>query len=179
MDVALSVQVEGVLFYKAEPVKKRALCALFHVELPLLEEALLELQNRLLSGATRLVVTETEVELVTAPVLDPLIDSIRKDELRRDIGKAGAETLAIVLYRGPITRVEIDRIRGVNSSFILRNLMMRGLVERTTQGKQNQYQGTTALLAHLGITTRTDLPGFKETMDALDAYEKEQELETA
>lgn len=178
MVAELSVQVEGVLFYKAEPVKKRALCTLLQVETEELEQALHKLAERLVDGATRLIMTDTEVELVTAPELDGLMDGIRKDELRRDIGKAGAETLAIVLYRGPITRVEIDRIRGVNSSFILRNLMMRGLVERTTLGKQNQYQGTTALLAHLGIATRNDLPGFKETMDALDAYETQQEAES-
>lgn len=173
----LSEKIEGVLFYKAAPMKKRALCTLLGVEDAELEAALSKLQERLQSGATRLVTAASEVELVTAPELDPLIDDMRKDDLRRDIGKAGAETLAIVLYRGPVTRAEIDRIRGVNSSFILRNLMMRGLVERSAGAKQNQYQVTPELLAHLGITKRNDLPGFKETMDALDAYEKQQEIE--
>lgn len=179
MAVELSVRIEGVLFYKAEPVKKRALCTLLGVDETALEQGLITLRDRLNTGATRLVVTDTEVELVTAPELDELIEGIRKDELKRDIGKAGAETLSIVLYRGPLTRAEIDRIRGVNSSFILRSLMMRGLIERAGGGKQNQYQITPELLAHLGISEKRELPGFQETMDALDAYEAHQAQESS
>lgn len=174
----LDLKLEAVLFYKAAPMKKRALCTLFKVKEDELDVAIKTLGERLEHGATRLVNTDTEVELVTAPALDELIESIRKDELRRDIGKAGAETLAIVLYRGPVTRADIDRIRGVNSSFILRNLMTRGLVERTAETKQNQYRVTTELLAHLGIEKQRDLAGFQETMDALDAYEKAHLAET-
>lgn len=179
MAAELSVRIEGVLFYKAEPVKKRALCTLFEVDEQTLDTALKTLENRLTDGATRLIVTESEVELVTAPELDALIDGIRKDEMKRDIGKAGAETLSIVLYRGPVTRAEIDRVRGVNSSFILRNLMMRGLIERAGGGKQNQYQITPELLKHLGIGKKNELPGFQETMDALDAYEAHHAQEPA
>ncbi len=176
----LDVELEAVLFYKAAPMEKRALCTLFEVSEESLEGAVAKLRNRLEAGATRLIDTGAEIELVTAPELDALIESIRKDELKRDIGKAGAETLAIVLYRGPLTRAEIDRIRGVNSSFILRNLMTRGLVERTAAGKQsNQYAVTPDLLAHLGITKREELPGFAETMNALDAYERAQEEQAA
>ena len=176
MDVAK--KLEGVLFYKAAPMEKRALCTLLAVESDELATAITALQSRLERGGTRLIDTSTAVELVTAPELDELIESIRKDELRRDIGKAGAETLAIVLYRGPLSRAEIDRIRRVNSSFILRNLMTRGLVERVTTGKQsNQYAVTADLYAHLGITKREELPGFAETMNALDAYERAQEEE--
>ena len=174
-EMELDVKLEGVLFYKAAPMEKRALCTLFKVTEEELAVAITALQTRLEAGATRLVDADTTVELATAPVLDELIESIRKDELHRDIGKAGAETLAIVLYRGPLSRAEVDRIRGVNSSFILRNLMTRGLVERLTTGKQsNRYAVTAELYAHLGITKREELPGFAETMNALDAYEQAQ-----
>lgn len=173
--MGLDVQLEAVLFYKAAPMKKRALCTLFKVSDEELARAIETLHTRLQTGATRIIATDTEVELVTAPELDDFIETLRKDELKRDIGRAGAETLAIVLYRGPLTRAEIDRIRGVNSSFILRNLMSRGLIERTNDTKQNQYQITTELLSHLGVSSRNDLPGYKETMDALDAYEKQQQ----
>ncbi|MEX0917555.1 MAG: SMC-Scp complex subunit ScpB [Candidatus Paceibacterota bacterium] len=176
----LSMQLEGVLFYKATPLQKRTLCALLKVKEPELEEAVTALQNRLSGSGTRVVVTDTEVELVTAPELDELIESVRKDELKRDIGKAGAETLAIILYRGPLSRAEIDRIRGVNSSYILRNLMTRGLIERTESTKQsNQYAVTTTLLRHMGVTSRTELSGYTDTMNALDAYERARNEETA
>lgn len=101
---------------------------------------------------------------------------MRKDELSADIGKAGAETLAIVLYRGPLSRIEIDRIRGVNSTFILRNLLIRGLVERRphpTDSRSFNYAITPSLLQHLGITSRESLPEFAEVMNSLDVFEKQ------
>lgn len=170
----LEQQIEAVLFYKATPMKKSALCKLFQCDETALANALVALAKRLETGATRLVQVNDDVELVTAPEFDTLIDSIRKDEMRRDIGKAGAETLAIILYRGPMTRADIDRVRGVNSSFILRNLMVRGLVEKDANTKQILYKATPELLAHLGITQITDLPDFEQIMNALDAYEKAQ-----
>lgn len=176
--MTLEQKIEGVLFYKAAPIKKSTLLKLFDVKEDQLESALNALSQRLNNGATRLIQTTNEVELVTAPELDELIDGLRKDEMRRDIGKAGAETLAIILYRGPISRVEIDRVRGVNSAFILRNLQVRGLIEKSTAGRQTQFQPTTALLAHLGIKDRTEAPDFENVMNALDKYEQSQTTET-
>lgn len=172
-NVSLEHKIEGVLFYKATPMKKSTLCKLFECSEEELDAALKTLKERLQSGATRLIETEDEVDLVTMSELDVLIESLRKDEMRRDIGKAGAETLAIILYRGPLTRAEIDRIRGVNSSFILRNLMVRGLIEKDSSTKQVLYRSTPALMAHLGITDKTALPGFADIMNALDVYEQE------
>lgn len=173
----LSDKIEGVLFYKASPMKRSALCKLFDIDEAQLTTALSALTTRLSSGATRLLQTENEVQLVTAPELDELIESIRKDEMRRDIGKAGAETLAIVLYKGPITRAEIDRIRGVNSSFILRNLLIRGLVERTQEKNSSLFSVTPALLAHLGISNKTQLPQYASILDTLEKFELAQQAE--
>jgi len=170
----LSTNIEGVLFYKATPMKKTTLCKLFSVDSLELESALTLLAERLTHGALRLSYTDTDVQLVTASELDQLLESVRKDEMKRDIGKAGAETLAIVLYRGPITRAEIDRIRGVNSSFILRNLLIRGLVERQSDGALSRFVCTPTLLSHLGITHKEELPVYAETLDALEKFEKEQ-----
>lgn len=172
-NVSLELKIEGVLFYKATPIKKSVLVKLFQCSEEELEVAVLSLQERLKNGATRLLSINDEIELVTMPELDSFIEALRKDEMKRDIGKAGAETLAIILYRGPLTRAEIDRIRGVNSSFILRNLMVRGLVEKDASSKHVLYKPTPSLLTHLGVTQKTDLTGFDEIMNALDTYEKE------
>lgn len=176
--MTLEQQLEGVLFYKAAPIKKTVLAKLFAVSEDELTAAFTSLAARLEAGATRLLLTDTEAELVTAPELDALIESQRKDELKRDIGKAGAETLAIILYRGPISRSEIDYIRGVNSAFILRNLQVRGLIERDSSSRSVSFQGTSALLAHLGLTDKTSLPQYTEIMSALDAYEADLETES-
>jgi segregation and condensation protein B len=173
--MTLEQKIEGLLFYKAAPMKLVQLKKIFDVSDEDVSSALKALQERLQGGAVRLSTTDTEAQLVTTPELDELIETVRKDELKRDIGKAGAETLAIVLYKGPISRVEIDRIRGVNSAFILRNLMVRGLVERGTEGKSHTFAITPTLLAHLGITHKTELPNYATVLDQLERFELEQE----
>jgi len=172
--MSLDQQIEGVLFYKGNPIKKQALAKMFSVTLEEIEQSLTTLNERLTNGAISLVSTETEVTLATKPEYDEIIEQIRKDEMKRDIGKAGAETLAIILYRGPISRVEIDRIRGVNSSYIVRNLEVRGLVERNTDDKQIKFAITTELLRHLGISNKTELKDYGAIMDALEKYEGQQ-----
>lgn len=178
VEVSLDQKIEGVLFYKATPMKKAALQKLFLCSDSELQEALHTLKERLKGSGIQLVDINTDVELVTIPELDQFIESLRKDDMRREIGKAGAETLAIVLYRGPLSRADIDRIRGVNSSFILRNLAVRGLVEKDTTNKQVQYKATTELLNHLGVAEKSEMPEFTEVMNALDVYEREQATET-
>lgn len=172
----LDVLIEAILFYKATPQKKSVLQKMFAVENG--EEwrvALDKFASRLQNGATRLIETETELSLGTAPELGEFIEALRKNELKGDIGKAGAETLAIVLYREPISRAEIDRIRGVNSSFILRNLLIKGLVEREATGNTYQFRITSALLQHLGISKKTELPRFTDFMNAIDSFKNEPE----
>lgn len=168
-------KLEAILFFKAEPIKKTALMKLLDQNEASFSESLETLGKRLKNGATTLVVTDDEVALVLAPEFDELIESIRKDEMKRDIGKAGAETLAIVMYRGPVTRAEIDRIRGVNSSYILRNLEVRGLVERKSGKRQNEFSITTELLRHLGIGEKTEMPDYAKVLNALERFKESQD----
>lgn len=167
------VEIEGLLFYRATPQKKSALKELLQLGDTDLESALAVLHERLRTGALRLVETADTVALMTAPELAPLIERIRRDEMRSEIGKAGIETLAIILYREPISRAEIDRIRGVNSSFSLRTLLVRGLIERRLgAGGAHLFSATPALYAHLGITKKHELPKFAEIMNSLENFEK-------
>lgn len=166
----LDIQIEGILFYKSSPVSKVDLLRLCSTDESSLTAGLQTLASRLSTSALRLIITEQEVQLVTVPELDELIESLRRDELKRDIGKAGAETLAIVLYREPITKAEIERIRGVNSGFILRNLLTRGLISRKAKESTYTYHITPALLAHLGITHKTELPEYGSIMNRIDTF---------
>lgn len=168
----LDILIEGLLFYKAAPQKKATLCKLYDVSVSDLADAILHLKKRLETGALRIIETDTEILLATAPALAPFIEQIRKADIKNDIGKAGAETLAIILYRSPISRSEVDRIRGVNSSFILRNLLIRGLIERTANKKGSGYSfsATPALLAQLGIDNEKAMPEFARITDALEEF---------
>ena len=166
----LDILLEAVLFYKAAPQKIASLKKLFVVTDEAWELAVEQLRSRLEFGATRLLETETELSLATAPELSEFVEALRKNELKGDIGKAGAETLAIILYKEPISRPEIDRIRGVNSSFILRNLLVKGLVEREAIGNSYQFKITPTLLQHLGVSTKSELPRFSEFMSAIETF---------
>lgn len=170
--MTLDVKIEGLLFYKAAPQNKAKLQKLFGVSSEEFETAVQNLRVRLELGAVRVSETDSDIQLVTAPELSDFIESLRKSDLTGDIGKAGAETLAIVLYREPISRVEIDRIRGVNSAFILRNLMTRGLVIReSVTGHGYQFRISPALLQQLGVTHKHELPRFSDFMTAIDAFD--------
>lgn len=176
VEMDLAQRIEAVLFYRGEPVEKRELVRLFSVTEEEVVAALASLAASLSGRGVRLLETSDEVALVTAPELSHLIESIRKDELKRDIGKAGAETLSLILYRGPATRSDIDYVRGVNSSFILRNLMTRGLIARSQNPKDARtfvYDVTPELLQLLGVTKRTELPEYDTILAKLDHYEKE------
>lgn len=169
----LVAQLEGVLFYKGTAVTKKYLSELFQVPQADIDAAILALSQQLTNRGLTLMKTATDVQLVTDPALDTLIEHMRKDELKRDIGKAGAETLAIVLYKEPVTRAEIDRIRGVNSSFILRNLLTRGLIAKQDGTRGTVYTITTALLMHLGIQHKSELPQYTSVLDTLEQFESE------
>lgn len=159
----LSQQIEAILFWKAEPVSVKKLATLLDVDAKAVKAGLLELETALKGRGLTLIQTEDEVVLGTAKELSPLIEKLTKEELTRDIGKAGIETLTIVLYQGPISRADIDYIRGVNSQFILRNLLMRGLIERVDNPKDARsflYTPTLQLLAHLGLSKREDIPEY-------------------
>jgi len=166
------VAIEGLLFYKSTPQKRDFVIHQLGLTPEQLDSALIRLRERLSSGALRLVETSDSLALMTAPELATLVENLRRDELKADIGKAGIETLAIVMYREPISRAEIDRIRGVNSSFSLRALLVRGLIDRKTgPGGTHLFSATPALYAHLGITHKHELPNFSAYLTALESFE--------
>jgi segregation and condensation protein B len=184
--MTLESQLEALLFWKGEPIAlKKAAAALGSTE----EEvgaALSALEASLATRGLRIMRNGDEIEMRTSPEASALIERLTKEELVRDLGKAGLETLAIILYKGPIRRSEIDYIRGVNSSFILRNLLIRGLIERTSEeesgGRGYLYAPTIDLLAHLGVSKIDDLPEYaavKAEMEAFAAAEAAQEAAEA
>jgi len=180
--MSLEKKLEALLFYKGEPETKTKLATLLNTTPKELENAIVKLDMTLEGHGVQLLKIGDQLELVTSPETSEVINSLRKEELTRDLGKAGSETLAIVLYRGPVSRVDIDYIRGVNSGFILRNLMVRGLVVRLQDPKNGRsyvYQATPELLKYLGVTTVSELPNYVEMRKELDAFESEKKDDNA
>jgi segregation and condensation protein B len=138
--------------------------------------ALKTLDEALEKTGVRVIRTDTEAVLAVAPAERELVAKKIAAEYDRDIGDAGLEVLAILLYEGPSTRASVDYIRGVNSSSTIRTLLMRGLVERygnPLDGREYVYRATAELLAHLGITDRKELPDYATIASELAAYTAE------
>jgi len=178
-NLPLAAQIEAILFWKAEPVSIKKLAQLLDTDVKTVREGLLALETILQGRGVTLVQTEDDVMLGTSKELSPLIEKLTKDELTRDLGKAGLETLSIVLYQGPIARADIDYIRGVNSQFILRALLIRGLVERIDNPKDARsylYKPTLDLLSHLGVSKIADLPEYDKVRADITAFKQSTEV---
>ena len=180
MALLLSAQIEAILFYKAEPLSVKRLAQIFNKDETEIKNAIRELKEELKGRGLALVEWEDEITLGTSKEMSTLIKNLMKEELVKDLGKASMETLSIILYQGPISRAEIDYIRGVNSSFILRNLLIRGLIDRIENPKDQRsflYKPTLDLLSHLGLSKITDLPDYEIVRKDIESFKGENQEE--
>jgi segregation and condensation protein B len=172
----LETKLEALLFFKGEPMTKKKAQALLECTAQELDEALAALEKNLSTRGLRVIQNGDEIEMRTAPDASAFIEKLTKEELIKDLGKAGLETLTIILYKHPIKRSEIDYIRGVNSSFILRNLLIRNLIERESSGGQGYaYKPTIELLAHLGLSKIQDLPEYDKVKSEFENFAAEEQ----
>ena len=174
----LCTAIEAVLFWKGEPVSIKKLSQIFSTTEEQIFIALKQLEEKLVDRGITLIFKEDEVTLGTSKEVSGIIEKLTKEELVKDLGKAGLETLSIVIYQGPISRAEIDYIRGVQSTFILRNLMIRGLVEKVTNPKDQRsflYKPTFEMLSYLGVSKIEEMPEFLEAKAEIESYKNNPE----
>ncbi len=160
----LKNHIEAILFWRGDPMTVAELAKFTAATKEDVTAALAEVRSDLSSRGIVLIEHEGEYTLGTNPESARLIEAVRKEELSRELGKAGLETLAIVLYQGPVRRSEIDYIRGVNSNFILRNLLIRGLIERKpapNDSRASVYSASMELIRHMGLSNISELPDFE------------------
>ncbi|MEX2010277.1 MAG: SMC-Scp complex subunit ScpB [Parcubacteria group bacterium] len=170
--MTLDSQIEAILFFKNEPVTVKDLSMWLQVTPEEINDAIARLEEGFNNRGITILVLDDKVALGTNPELSSLIEKLQKEELSCDIGRAGIEALSIILYKGPIPRREIDYIRGVNSGFILRNLLIRGLIEReNVMGERSYvYRPTLELFKYLGITRKEELPQFEKAFGKIAEF---------
>ena len=177
----LESKIEAILFWKGEPMSRKKLSEILKVGETEVNESLEKLKKNLKERGIVLLEKEKEITLGTAPELTNLIENLQKEELNKELSKASLETLSIVLYKNGVSRAEIDYIRGVNSSFTLRALSVRGLVEKTTDSKDNRryiYKPSFELMSYLGIKSVTELPDYGSVSNSMDIAAKNLEEES-
>ena len=166
--------MEAVLFWKGEPVQIGELARMLSADVSHIEAGLTALEHSLASRGVRLMRAGDTVALATAPDASELITRLRREELEGELSKAALQTLSIVLYRAPVSRRDIEYIRGVNSTFILRNLLVRGLVERAASRQDERvflYRPTLELLSLLGAARAEELPEYAAARAEMAAFE--------
>jgi segregation and condensation protein B len=177
----LEQKLEAVLFFKGEPVSIKKLEDILKVSKEEIKDAIFNLKNNLEGRGIVLLETNNEITLGTAPEFSKLIENLQKEELNKELSKASLETLSIVLYKNGASRAEIDYIRGVNSSFTLRALSVRGLIEKTLDPKDNRryiYKPSFELISFMGVKSVEELPDYAEVLNGINIAAKNLEEET-
>lgn len=167
--------IEAYLFFKGEPVTIKEISHDLKMPKEEVMAALKDLEHQHKDTKRGIVLVQYDdvVTLGTHADTSELITALTKEELQKDLGKSALETLTIILYQGPITRSKIDHIRGVNSQFILRNLLMRGLISRVSDPSDERsfvYTPSLDLLTYLGVTRIEDLPDFENVGTTLKRF---------
>lgn len=174
----LESKIEGLLFYKGEEISIGKIATLLNVNESEVGEAIIKLEQNLVNRGLKLIKKDNSIMLGVTSELSPIIESIRKEELVKDLSKASLDTLSIILYKNGVSRSEIDYIRGVNSSFIIRNLLVRGLIEKIVDEKdtrRNIYKPSFDALSYMGVTSVENLPNYEKIRNELENVIKQEE----
>ncbi len=161
-ELSLSVKLEALLFVAAEPVTPAQLAAALDVSPSVVERGLHELDASLTTRGLRLQRHAGRVQLTTAPQLAELIERFLGLEATTHLSRAALETLAIIAYQQPVTRPQIDSIRGVNSDSMMKSLLNKGLILESGRtdgpGRPILYSTTPEFLQHFGLNSILEMP---------------------
>lgn len=166
----LHAKIESLLFFKGEPVSIKKIAEILSVKEGDVRDAILVLRDRLSNTGLSIIESGSDIMLGTNKDASSFLEAMRKDELSRELTKSSLETLSIILYKNGATRAEIDYIRGVNSSFILRNLLIRGLIEKNidiNDSRRYTYSPTIETLQYMGVTAISQLPDYDTVVQNL------------
>ena len=171
----LSFKIESILFVSGKPVSIKELAKLCDRKKDEIEVALESLKEKYgQESGINILENGDKLEMVSNPKNSQLVSGLIKEEVKSELTRPQLETLTVIAYRGPITKLELEQIRGVNCSLILRNLLIKSLVvvEEDKIIDNNRYSISMEFMRHLGISKLEELPNYVE-------LSKSEELEQA
>ena len=169
----LDNRIESLLFLKGEPMSIKQLAKILSASEKEIKDALDFLGQELSDRGIRLVKKDDSYSLATSPDSSEFTKTLIEEEFNSELSKASLEVLSIIAYKGPVSRSEVDYIRGVNSAFTVRNLMVRGLVERITNPKDSRgflYKPSLQFLHYLGVGDIKELPEFENFNQKIETF---------
>ncbi len=172
-------ELEALLFHYGEPIPLKKAAAFLHIkeeEASAFADRLMEKLGADSASGLMLLRNGDALQLVTKPEFKDTGEKIVQEEFREELTPAALETLSLVAYLGPVSRPTIDYVRGVNSSFTMRNLLMRGLVERfhPETGHAYEYRVSFDFLKHMGLDDARHLPDYEKYRDILKKFEAQE-----
>ncbi len=161
-DISIESRLEALLYVSPSPVTIGQLANTLRISNRMVTKALQNLAAEYQHRGLRLQFHQSEVQLTTAPELAADIERFLHLERVTRLTRAALEVLAIIAYQQPVTRPQIDSIRGVNSDSVLRTLLRYGMIEDVGRsdgpGRPILYKTTAEFLQHFGLTTLHELP---------------------
>ena len=158
--------LESLLFVADEPVAVGRLASAIGESREVVEEALRELAEEYERRGLRLQRKGEQVQVVTAPEAAPYIERFLDLDLSSKLSAPALETLAIVAYQQPVTRTQIEAVRGVSCDSVLRTLVSKGLIEEVGRlpqaGRPILYGTTFEFLQYFGLRDLAELPPLEE-----------------
>jgi len=164
--MSLKSKIESLLFVSAKPMSTKQLSDLYKKPAEEIEKAgdelIIDYQKD--KRGIQIIKNSTKFQMASSPENAHLVQEFMKDEVSGDLSRPSLETLTIIAYRGPISKLDLDRIRGVNCSLIVRNLLMRGLVDvqEDKDKKEIYYIVTFDFLRFLGVNSVNELPDYEK-----------------
>lgn len=179
---SIKSKIESLLFISAKPMSVGTLADLAQADkkevIKGADELLADYKNN--QAGVQIIKDGSKYQMVSSPANAKVIQEFIKDETTGELSRPSLEALTIIAYRGPVSKIDLDRIRGVNCALILRNLLLRGLIEAKTDKKKNEtyYTATFDFIRFLGLNDIKSLPDYErlhqeETIDKMLEQAKE------
>lgn len=168
--LSTEAMIEAVLFVSPSSISIKQIAEILEMPLSDVEEGLARLASRYNQNPTdfglRVQKHNDRYQLTTAPQTSEVIEKFLGIEISTRLTRPALESLAIVAYRQPVTRPQIDAIRGVNSDGVLKTLLSRGLIQEVGRaeapGRPILYCTTSEFLQYFGLNSLEDLPPLSE-----------------
>jgi segregation and condensation protein B len=161
-EISLNAQIEALLFVAPGSVGISQIAAALGVTNRTVENALKQLEVDYQSRGIRLQRHSGRIQMTSAPEAAEVIQTFLGLEATSRISSAALESLAIIAYQQPVTRPQVDSVRGVNSDSVMKNLLHKGLIQEVGRadgpGRPILYSTTPEFLGHFGLSSMEELP---------------------
>ena len=164
----LSGRIEAILFVAGEPVRIEDLAKALNVTVKAVENEVIKLRDEYDFHQRGFTLKRFghQVQLATRALYSTDVVRLLQPVQKQSLSQAAMETLAVVAYKQPVTRAEVEQIRGVKCDYSLQSLMNKELImevgRKEALGRPILYGTTENFLAHFGLTTLEDLPPMPE-----------------